>query len=433
MEAPVSANNHILNTLGMKAVCSFMKPTAFNLRLPNIIGHFLFIFFSALLINNFRNNNFKVIAFIMLNANIYLIDIFSLARGYGLSLGFLMMHWYFLFKMTSYVNNKLNVRLMIVALVLAIAANFSILYYALSLGIIFTIVALKNNSESKMLYLNLWHNNKYFLGISFISTIAFLYEPIRKLIKFKQLYFGGENNFFEDTVYSLVYYSSSSCSLSEFQIRIIFYAILITISVLLFAIVKRIINKITHTQSSFFIGSFFLIMIIQIVFFYLFNTKYLIQRTAVFLIPIFIFSILAIVNEHDFSLLYFFSSFIAFFLLFLTIRFLPLNKSINWTYDADHELLLSDLKMMHEKASNRNKLSLGIDWIFHPSLNYYRATTDAGNWLDTITREGYEHKNYNYYFVEDQNANKFMDTTQFTVLKKYLRSHNLLIKNLKFE
>ena len=110
-----------------------------------------------------------------------------------------------------------------------------------------------------------------------------------------------------------------------------------------------------------------------------------------------------------------------------------MNKSINWTYDADHELLLSDLKMMHEKSSNRNKLSLGIDWIFHPSLNYYRATTDAGNWLDTITREGYEHKNYNYYFVEDQNANKFMDTTQFTVLKKYLRSHNLLIKNLKFE
>lgn len=433
MEQPVSANNHILNTLSMKGISSLMTPTPFNLRLPNIIGHFLYILFSALLINNLRNNNFKVIGFILLNANIYLIDLFSLARGYGLSLGFLMIHWYFLFKAFSNVNIKLSSRLMLIALILAIASNFSILYYALSLVIIYTVFEFKNRTENKKLYLAIWQGNKYFLGISFMLAMVFLYEPIRKLIKFKQLYFGGENNFFDDTIYSLVYYSSTSIGLDDIHMKVTYYVVLVILSLLLFIILKRIVSNSIYTKSSFFIGSFFIIMLIQITSFYLFNTKYLIQRTAVFLIPIFIFSLLAIINEQESNLLYFLASILAFVLFFFTLRFTPLENSINWTYDADNKKLLSDLKMIHEKSNYKNKLSIGIDWIFHPSLNYYRATTDAGNWLDTVTKEGYENKKYNYYFVEAQSAKKFIDTTQFKVIKTYFRSHNLLIKNLKFE
>ena len=116
MEEPVSANNHILNSIGMKVIDKLMAPTPFNLRLPNIFGHLLYIIFSALIINTYKNSYFKVIAFVLLNSNIYLIDLFSLARGYGLSLGFLMVHWYFLYKTLGNNQNKNNFRLMLFAL-----------------------------------------------------------------------------------------------------------------------------------------------------------------------------------------------------------------------------------------------------------------------------------------------------------------------------
>jgi hypothetical protein len=129
MQPPVSANNHILNSLCMKVIDKLLPANPFNLRIPNILGHLLYIVFSALIVNEFRNNYFKVIGFILLNSNIYLIDLFSLARGYGLSLGLLMIHWNYLIKLTTDPKHKTNFKFMLIALFLAIASNFSIIYF----------------------------------------------------------------------------------------------------------------------------------------------------------------------------------------------------------------------------------------------------------------------------------------------------------------
>lgn len=433
MEQPVSANNHILNTLGMKMVDKLISPTPFNLRLPNIFGHLLFIVFSALLVSNFKNNFFKVIGFVFLNANIYIIDLFSLARGYGLSLGFLMVHWYFLIQTIDDFNNKQRFRCALVALFFAMTANFSIIYYTIALLTIFFIFEIKSIIGIKKKFTSLLLVNYKFLFLLFIISVSFFYEPIRKLIKFKQLYFGGSNNFFEDTIYSLVFNSSSLASTSESQIFNIYLIVLFTILAMLILIVIKLIKKDIISPTNFFIGVFLLIMIIQIMFFYLFNTKYLIQRTAIFLIPIICIAFINIVNDFNSNILYFLTSLICVYLFYCTLRFAPLYNSINWQYDADNENLISDLNKIYNNSDSKNKISLGIDWVFQPSLNFYRATTATGNWLDTLTKEGFENKKYSFYFVESSSLNKFEDKTQFKIVKTYSQSHNSLIKNLKFE
>lgn len=433
MQPPVSANNHILNSLSMKVIDKLMSPNPFNLRIPNILGHLLFIVFSALIINDFRNNYFKVAGFILLNSNIYLIDLFSLARGYGLSLGLLMIHWYYLIKLITEPRHKTNFKFMLIALFLAIASNFSIIYYALSLSIIYVFYEVKKRTEVKKPYFLMVNLNSKFLIVTMILFIAFLYEPIRKLVKFNQLYFGGTNNFFDDTIYSLVFYSSTSAIQNEFIIKIIYVLVVIAIGLIFLRLLFKLFKNQIEAKSNLFAGSFILVMIIQIILFYLFNTKYLIQRTAVFLIPLFTIAILSIINEAGYSLGYFLITFVALFLFYITVQYTPLNKSLNWTYDADNENVINDLENIYANAYSRKKLNLGIDWIFHPSLNYYRLTSNAGNWLDTLDREGYENKKFNYYFVESQSLNKFADTTKFKLLKTYSTSGNSLIKNLKFE
>jgi hypothetical protein len=355
-----------------------------------------------------------------------------LARGYGLSLGFLMMHWYFLIKTFSNYNNKLYLRLMFFALICAVASNFSILYYAISFGIIQIIFLLKNKKEYKDLH-SIWQSNKYFLIVSFALTVAFLYEPIRKLIKYKQLYFGGENNFFDDTIYSLVYYSSVSFKLNESQINVIYYVVLFIISLFIFSILIRIFKNKFYSLSSFFICSFILIIFIEIFFFYLFNTKYLIQRTAIFLIPLFTIALLSVLYEINTIILSSLIGIISIFTLYFTLKFIPLENSLNWGYDSDTEVLISDLNNIVKEKPRTKKLSLGIDWIFQPSLNFYRLTTNAGNWLDTLTKDGYENKNFDYYYVESNSLNKFVDTSKYKIIKTYSQSNNTLIKSLNFE
>lgn len=429
MEEPISANNHILNSLSMKVIDKLLAPTPFNLRLPNIFGHLLFIIFSALFISTYKNVYFKVISFVILNSNIYLIDLFSLARGYGLSLGFLMVHWYFLKNTMGHLSQKTNFRLMLIALLLAMLSSFSVIYYTISLAIIYLVNEISNvRNKAQFLVSNI-----KFILLFLLLTIALLLAPMLKLVQHHQLYFGGTNNFFDDTIYSLIYYSVIAAGMTDSQINTIYIFVLILILVaLIFQLIRLFRNKIS-IESNFFLASFLLIMIIQIAFFYLFNTKYLIQRTALFLIPVFVFMVLGIVNELGNNMIYFLAAFTALFMFYITIRFTPLDKSLNWGYDADNEKLISELNSMNKHSNAQNKLSLGVDWIFQPSLNYYRATTDAGVWLDTITKEGYDLKKFQYYFVESISLNKFVDTSQFKVLKTFQKSNNILIKNLKFE
>ena len=433
MQSPASANNHILNTLSMKVVDKLLNPSPINLRLPNLFAHFLFLVFSALIVADFKSNYYKVAAFMMLNANVYLIDLFSLARGYGLSLGFIMIHWYYLLKLMSNDFDIVKFRLMIIALMLSIVSNFSIIYYALSLGFVYvTYELIAANGAIKFRKVFTYSGFK-FLSISLLLMLAFLYEPIRKLIKFKQLYFGGTNNIFDDTIYSLVYYSASSSNTQEFMMDWIYRLVLISLVLLIIVLIVSLVRKKWARKSNFFIGVLLMILLLQITFFYVFNTKYLIQRTAVFLIPLFTLAILQLIDELSSKTLYLLTSVLAVFFCYNTFRYVPRNSSINWICDADNERLIADLHQIQKNKYPNRKLRLGIHWIFEPSINYYRMTSNAGLWLDSVDRNGYEHKIFEYYFVESQSLNKFADTARFELVKTYSKSGNLLIKNKTIE
>src|ERR1051326_42770 len=83
-------NNHILNSLLMKYSELLFGSSEFALRLPNLLLFIVYMIYSYLLFR--KTNQFLSVAiFILLCANSSLIDLFGLARGYGLSFGFMLM------------------------------------------------------------------------------------------------------------------------------------------------------------------------------------------------------------------------------------------------------------------------------------------------------------------------------------------------------
>ncbi len=92
-----SANNHFLNSLLTK-LFSLAGSSEFILRLPNLLAFAVYLLFSFLILDKFVKRPASVLAgFILLVANPYTLDFFSLCRGYGLSLAFLMASLCFLF------------------------------------------------------------------------------------------------------------------------------------------------------------------------------------------------------------------------------------------------------------------------------------------------------------------------------------------------
>ena len=87
-------NNHILNSLLMKLSESFFGSSELALRLPNILAHILFLVITYKLLSRYCPKN-GIFFFILVNANPFMIDFFSLARGYGLALGLMSAGIYF--------------------------------------------------------------------------------------------------------------------------------------------------------------------------------------------------------------------------------------------------------------------------------------------------------------------------------------------------
>jgi len=177
-----SANNHIFNTLLMKLSIGMFGNAEWALRLPNIFGHFLYIFFSVRIIKSTFSWTFLgLLAIILLNFNPYLTDFFSVARGYGLAIGLMMTSVYFFLRHLSSKDLKYWVLSLFFAF-LSVWANFIYLLYFVSLVGIYAIVEFERYWRSTQNFRALLRGQMFsFIGA--LCLAAAIAVPILKLSK----------------------------------------------------------------------------------------------------------------------------------------------------------------------------------------------------------------------------------------------------------
>jgi hypothetical protein len=84
-----TANNHPLNTIFMFLEDRILGTQPIFLRLHSILAYLIFAFFSFQIIQKISKNSIIVVCFwLICNLNPFLLDFFSLARGYGMACAF---------------------------------------------------------------------------------------------------------------------------------------------------------------------------------------------------------------------------------------------------------------------------------------------------------------------------------------------------------
>lgn len=83
-----SANNHWLNSWGVRVSEHFFGQSELALRLPNVAAFGIYIAAVMLLVAQVRSLAARLLGFALLMANPFLLEFFGLARGYGLSMAF---------------------------------------------------------------------------------------------------------------------------------------------------------------------------------------------------------------------------------------------------------------------------------------------------------------------------------------------------------
>lgn len=366
-----TANNHILNTLLMTSSCNLFGNSEFSLRLPNVLSFVLYMIGCFYMLKYSKNNWIVLLGLSLFLLNPFLIEFFSLARGYGLSLGFMTISLFFMLK-SEYRNINSPMLLLGDFLLsslfasLALYANLAMINFCVGIIVIFSFrYIVYRSNHPKSLYVDLTFS--VILLVSFIPILLGLLR-LFKLKKANMLYYGASS--FIEGVDSLINASIYGTTVYSWVL------ILIKITILIFmctAIISIVIKKKYHSPL-FSIILLMLILVFGLVFEHVvFSANYPIQRTALFYIPIlsaFIFLfVLHLVEDYKLKKRHYIPAVLG-LIIPLLINFLACSNfthTTTWRYDAETKNAMINIKNLLKN----NNMSISSDWRFEPTVKYY--------------------------------------------------------------
>lgn len=384
-------NSHILNTLLMKWSSNIFGDSELSLRLPNVLSFIPYLYFSYHLLKQLKNQWLLIPAFVLMVANPFLLDFFSLSRGYGLAISLIITSMYFYAKYLSQKKWKYHAFSLIFG-GLSVLANFTSLYFLtmlLSLHFIITIVSYYWDDEKKerSFTKHFWLKNRTTLVFIIIYSLV-MFEPFRRLAKLT-IDFGGTTGIWKDTVMSLIdetNYGNSNYLLGLTWQVLIIITIIGSISFWIFNLFTKKKKALFSNVLFFYVQGIFAGIIIQCILLHHLNaTPYLTDRMAIFLAPLFLLSFVLLIDQIKFKItaipIFIFST----LLLLHTVTSFNIPYYRFWSYEANNREMLSRLKIEHDKT-NKPQIQLGISWYFEPSLNYYRIKNEL-SWLKPLNRK----------------------------------------------
>ena len=392
-----TANLHWLNTLVMQLTVKLFGVSEFAIRLPNLLTHFVYLVFSCLLLLEMKRSFWVTYAaFLMLNLSPYLLDFFSLARGYGMICGWVMMSLYFLWKYIDTRKNKFAIGTFSGAF-LAVMSNFVALNYLMALTGVFYLWLIyllffkeektaraypnpkgcpSHNDTKKSLPLGnkrLWIHA--LTPLPFLVALAILlYRPIQFLSS------GGEFKYGSSSLYQSLQtmvrdYLQSKADTYFGKSTITIFACLAIALVLVAATraTRQFIRKPQDTRTAFLLVTVLILLcviLIQKVQFHVMGTNYLIMRTALMLVPLGLLPVALcfLLWENIWA-----SRLVLAIGIFSVLHLLP---HINYTHSREwwYDIHTKRMALYVEKLNVEKPVKLGVHWTYEPTTMFYWKT-----------------------------------------------------------
>ncbi len=420
-----TANNHWLNTILMFISSRIFGASEFALRLPNVIAFIVYLFFIyRIFYRHCENVIALIIAIPVFLFNPFILDFFGMARGYGLGMAFFTMSFYYSLAYFQKQQSLKYLALLILSSICCVYSNYSFLTAILALQGTALIFHFKIH-RAKIKQLILFYLLEGMLLIPAVLNILYLSEK-------NELYVGGENNVFHDTLKSIISYSFSYGD-DHYNLTLI-ACILLAISfvggILFFK------NK----PLNFIKLNILVLLLIPTVLHLAIGMKYPKDRAAIYWMITAGFFILfaadAVLQKTKLSKSTGFATKITFLpvLVFCSvsvlqiINFIPnfnFTHTIIWQYDSDVENAIEEVA---KKANKHAAISIGCSWFVEPPLNYYRETKNL-SWLRPVHKETSIAGEYDYYLIFKEDFPSLKDL-QFLRIKYYPNSGLYLMERI---
>ena len=368
-----SSNVHILNSLSRKFFIEAFSDTPFWRRAGSLVAQLCYLPFCYLLCRRlFKNGAWQVCVFLLLNLHPFLFEFWGLSRGYGMAIAATLISVYSFLRYHD--GDKIRwLGLSLGTAILAVYANFTLLDYYM--GLVAVIVLRECLYPRRQLLL------KKALSIILASAVLSLLvaRPILQLIRTHELYYGGANNFIKDTVVSLIKENFAIPGPSDTPLLCTIATIGVVVSAIagIWWIVRYVKEK---TDPAVLTGLLLWLLLAVPVFatiaqHLLLGTLYPIDRTALFLIPLFILSLTFWLGHMSRRAALLRSLLLYLFTLAVTVNFLQhitLSVTRVWWFDVNDLAVLDRIKK--ETSTRPGKSKVSVCSLFNPAFHYYTET-----------------------------------------------------------
>lgn len=280
-----TANTHWVNSVFIKLETLVLGNEVWMWRLHMLFFFVLYLLAARAVAVKFFDGLWTWVVFLLLVANPYLNDFFSVARGYGTAVAFMSWAVYF-FAANFQQYNKRTFLYACLCAALAVLSNYTLLYFFLPAGLVVAAVILREQLHGFTI-----RENKMALVLvagTFLFAVANLL-----FIKYYtgDLETGGSTSLLYDTVGSLIKNASYGYLIAT---PVTASWILFLVIIFLFSIAGANYRSV-NTIGLFHFVIFTLVgaLMMGLVFHLLFKTPYNEGRTAVYLYPLIILSIVA--------------------------------------------------------------------------------------------------------------------------------------------
>jgi hypothetical protein len=439
------ANNHFLNAWLTYVTTAAFGASEFTLRLPVLGAHLLFLYYTARLSSQFSVPLLRLSSFVVLNANPYLLDFFSLSRGYGLAYGLLAGSLWYLYQFFKTNHQSRYGLASIVFGIMAVTAHLTLIHFLISLLGLIVVASILLAPPGLSLDRRVSHALR--VNAIAVAAVAFFLLPtlvvLRRLNRAGSFFYGGTTSFWKDTIVSvferslyekqyLAWLTSSSDApsllwpsyfLGAMALLVVCLALLVSVS----GLIKQIDRgKLYLLALVFLVASCSLASIVQ---HQLLGVMYLTGRTGLYLLVLFSFVLVVLANElspSSKSWQYGLGT-VAVVVGLHTIMCLNFQYALEWKLDADVKSMLKDIAAARDPASgDKFNTDVGVNLEFVAPLNFYRAVAGL-TWLNVADRRAQSHPLNDFYLYSDEDW-RTTDADSFVVLKTYPLNQSRLLR-----
>jgi hypothetical protein len=267
------------------------------------------------------------------------------------------------------------------------------------------------------------------LAIPTLALGGFIAYPLFLLKEEGSLYWGGNQGLIHDTWRTLVdssFYGTLYLSRQNLWVGL-FGVVLIVLFASAMAVHARKKALATHLPEALIPAVIALAVLAMILQHILLKTRFLIGRTALFFIPL--SALFLVISLSLFGKLGRAAKCVSLSLLTVVALFSAYHFSrtantaitVEWRFNADTKLVISDLEHLKNERTPRVKtIQLGVDWIFFPPFVYYQRQADLA-WLDV--RSYAEREKNDVYYLE-----RAFNPDLMVLIKSYPATGNILVR-----